>query len=452
MIGGLFKSTSRLALVAAAGLFAGSVATPATAADLGGDCCADLEERVAELEATTVRKGNRKVSLKLSGQVNKALLYWDDGDLTGAYVVDNIQSSTRLRLSGSAKISADYSAGFYIEFELDTAASSAVDQFNGRHLGTGSTVGGALQMRQAYWYLKSKSLGKFSLGRLNSAAKNITLIGLGSQSEAAYNQMLWGGGMHLRTPGTTGHQSLLTGTVGGFFFGTSLSRREGVRYDSPTFAGFTLSASWADDDVWDVALRYAGEFGGIRVAAAIGYEQDNWENPGLSGAIGPPFAEPGERDDKILVANVSLLHVSSGLFVTGAYYQRDRDGTHDQVTAVDGTVIQPDGYQWSIHAGIYQKFFALGKTTIYGEYIEAEDGREGTAGAALGLPGTTIIGSTAEVWGVGIVQNIDAAAMNLYLAYRNISFDATGVNAAGVVTAGQYEDLDMILAGARINF
>ena len=37
------------------------VAKPAKAADLGGDCCADLEERVAELEATTARKGNKKV-------------------------------------------------------------------------------------------------------------------------------------------------------------------------------------------------------------------------------------------------------------------------------------------------------------------------------------------------------------------------------------------------------
>ena len=63
MIGGLMKSTSHYALAAAAGLFAGALAiTPAKAADLGGDCCADLEERVAELEATTVRKGNRVVS------------------------------------------------------------------------------------------------------------------------------------------------------------------------------------------------------------------------------------------------------------------------------------------------------------------------------------------------------------------------------------------------------
>jgi hypothetical protein len=41
---------------------------PASAADLGGDCCADLEERVAELEATRVRKGNKKVKLELYGR------------------------------------------------------------------------------------------------------------------------------------------------------------------------------------------------------------------------------------------------------------------------------------------------------------------------------------------------------------------------------------------------
>lgn len=39
------------------------------AADLGGNCCADLEERIAELEATTARKGNRKVSLTSHGWV-----------------------------------------------------------------------------------------------------------------------------------------------------------------------------------------------------------------------------------------------------------------------------------------------------------------------------------------------------------------------------------------------
>ena len=83
MFGGLTKTSSRIAIAAALGLTLGGFAfkaTPAQAADLGGDCCADLEERVAELEATTVRKGNKKVSVTLSGWVVKSMNFWDDGD------------------------------------------------------------------------------------------------------------------------------------------------------------------------------------------------------------------------------------------------------------------------------------------------------------------------------------------------------------------------------------
>ena len=68
-----------LSALVAAGILAGGLATSASAADLGGDCCADLEERIAELEATTARKGNRRVSLTISGFVAEQVLYWDDG-------------------------------------------------------------------------------------------------------------------------------------------------------------------------------------------------------------------------------------------------------------------------------------------------------------------------------------------------------------------------------------
>ena len=62
MIGGL-RGTASLMAIAALSCMMG--AQPAKAADLGGDCCADLEERVAELEATTVRKGNKKVTVQV---------------------------------------------------------------------------------------------------------------------------------------------------------------------------------------------------------------------------------------------------------------------------------------------------------------------------------------------------------------------------------------------------
>ena len=75
------KKLSLGALVAAGLLLGGLTAGSASAADLGGNCCADLEERIAELEATTARKGNRKVSLTISGWVGEQVMWWDDGSV-----------------------------------------------------------------------------------------------------------------------------------------------------------------------------------------------------------------------------------------------------------------------------------------------------------------------------------------------------------------------------------
>ncbi len=80
------KKLSLGALVAAGLLMGGLTAGSASAADLGGNCCADLEERIAELEATTARKGNRKVSLTISGWVAEQVMWWDDGVERNTYV------------------------------------------------------------------------------------------------------------------------------------------------------------------------------------------------------------------------------------------------------------------------------------------------------------------------------------------------------------------------------
>ena len=77
MNGARFKWSTGLASLALAAFAFGG---PAQAADLGGDCCADLEERIAELEATTARKGNRNVSLTVTGFTSAAVLFWDDGE------------------------------------------------------------------------------------------------------------------------------------------------------------------------------------------------------------------------------------------------------------------------------------------------------------------------------------------------------------------------------------
>src|SRR5215813_8401280 len=104
----------------------------AKAADLGGDCCADLEERVAELEATTARKGNRKMSLTITGQVNRVVTWYDDGkNSTTYYGLDNTNSSSRFIFNGSAKITPKVTSGFEIMIEIEAGGtSSKVSQFD----------------------------------------------------------------------------------------------------------------------------------------------------------------------------------------------------------------------------------------------------------------------------------------------------------------------------------
>ena len=59
---------------------------------------------MAELEATTVRKGNKKVSVTLSGWVVKSMNWWDDGDIDSASssATRTMTLATRFAITGSA--------------------------------------------------------------------------------------------------------------------------------------------------------------------------------------------------------------------------------------------------------------------------------------------------------------------------------------------------------------
>ncbi len=416
MFGGLFKSTSLAALLAAGMAFGGATAQ---AADLGGDCCADLEERVAELEATTARKGNRKVSLTISGQVNELVWWFDDGTESNVYVGTSGFSSSRFRFKGDAKINSDWSAGYYIEIETVTASvasqTAATDDPNG---------GNAIGIRQSNWYLKSKSLGTITVGQQSHATDDIVLFslaGLGPAAAANYN-VAPGGGL-------TFNGSALE--VNDVFVFLDSDRANLVRYDSPTIGGFMVSASWGEDDMWDVALRYAGEFNGIKIAGGIGYhvERDDNGDNGTHNLAGDTYAV---TDFEEIRGSLSVMHTPSGLFGEFAAVHREHDDAR-----------YDDYFYWSVRAGIQQKWTPLGKTALFGEYAEASASTNGAA--TFQSNGLRDIEGT--IYGLGVVQQIDAAAMELYLGYRHFEADLS-TGAATVAT----DDIDTVYSGARIQF
>jgi hypothetical protein len=119
-----------LSALVAAGLVAGGLSTgSASAADLGGNCCADLEERIAELEATTARKGNRKVSLTVSGWVGQQVMWWDDGRETNAYVTDlGSTLGSHVKFTGQATIMPGWTAGYVLHLEAIGSDSLTTNQ------------------------------------------------------------------------------------------------------------------------------------------------------------------------------------------------------------------------------------------------------------------------------------------------------------------------------------
>jgi hypothetical protein len=432
------KNYSLSALVAA-GLLAGGLATSANAADLGGNCCADLEERIAELEATTARKGNRKVSLTVSGWVGQQITFWDDGFESNTYIHDlGTTLGSHVKFTGSAQISPGWSAGYVLHIEAISNEGLLINQDipNASSLynvlsGDNVAGQGGTQVLQSYWFVKSDHLGKVSVGRQSQASDNTAILVDGSGSLVPANWVAFdtnnfairtsGGG----TAGTWGGAQSCFGMGGAWGDCNGLTQNV-IRYDSPTFAGFSVSASWGDDDMWDIAARYAGEHHGFKVAIAGAYnEVNNLDYNNLNSSLG--VAVP---DMEYFQLGVYVQHVATGLF--GLYnfgaLEIDEAGGQDDI----------DTHYFK--AGLRTKFNHLGATVFYGEYLMGDDGGLGISDGAL----VEATASELEVWGLGVVQEVDAAAMSVWVKYRNLSFEDN--------SSLSYEDFDYVGVGGLINF
>jgi hypothetical protein len=427
MYGGLLKSASALAILAAAGLFGVSAAK---AADLGGDCCADLEERVAELEATTARKGNRKVSLVISGQVSQELLFWDDGIKNDMYVTGPNASNSRWRFLGTAKISPEVTAGFLYEVQVYASSSSGVNQTNGGDDG-GATAGTTL--REAMVWIEHSRLGRVSLGQGSTAANNAILVDLSGKGMAASNGVFLHPSAFFIAGGNGAYSDF---TWGNFFQGTGdwlNTRNEHIQYRTPTVAGFSVGASFGEDNYWDVEGRYSGEFNGVRIAGRLGYSVlSEFNGPAGTPATGFACVTNCEKQIEQLAGSMSVRHMPTGLFFTGAAGWRETSGADIRPGSFDSSFFYLSG-------GVAKNVTGLGDTVFYGEYSEWKGVAQDTDAAVLS-------GDKLQHWGVGIVQHVDAAAMEFWLAYKNYSLDAPGL-----ITGGA-EDLQSITAGTRIRF
>jgi hypothetical protein len=422
------------------------------AADLGGSCCADLEERIAELEATTARKGNRKVSLTMTGFVSQQVMYWDDGNESNVYVNGQAPDlASRVTFGGEAVIQPGWKAGYQLTLSIDPTDALLVDQ-NTPNAGTGVTA------IHSNWFLHSDTLGRVTVGLQSHASDNAALDSDLSGTVIAANTVTFDGASFFLRPkgGSAGAAGLSGATwsdmaffcqqvqfgIGGDCAG---DRRNAVRYDTPTFGGLKLSASWGEDDFWDVAARWTGKWQSFQLA--------------LSGAY-TSATDDAYGDSDYTQVGAFIKHTPSGLWAYGVYGEEDAGFT--------GT---KDDYHYYLKVGLTQKWTHLGSTHIFGEYGQNHDmfggittGSGELCDAFFGVGGSisdacasavdttvNLTGTEATRLGIGLQQDIDAAAMQLYAKWRRheltADFDDTG-------TSGKqhFEDFDMFIGGAVVFF
>jgi hypothetical protein len=488
MFGVKTSLVSRMALVAAA-MALGTAQLEA--ADLGGNCCADLEERVAELEATTARKGNRKVSLQVYGQVSEAILWWNDGSESNVYVAENHETKNRLGFQGSAKINSDWSAGYKIEVQVRAYRSSALSQ---RSLGASNNVQistyntQSIALREANWFIRSNTYGTLAVGRQGEASASVDLINLGNPDGFATHGYAAGRshqGFFMRRSGRTGN----AGTSGldwnrafhrnnsntaDYGYSTDFA---GVKYTSPFFlgqsktTGFNLQASFGMDDAYSVALRYVETFGSIRVAAGIGYSM--WSNSDMlqcANLSGPANTSLDSAVDcSSFSGSASIMHVPSGVYLSGGYGQledKNRKTLASTLSAGLSARVKETDSSWWVQAGWVAKLNALGSTTFWANYASYEShgnirnqafegiGANDVLNSFAGVATINVLKAESNTWSVGVTQDISAASMKIYAGYLSSSADLTLINRATSETrkSNPIDDFGVFFTGATIRF
>jgi hypothetical protein len=511
MFGGLTKTSSRIAIAAALGMTLGGFVMsshPAKAADLGGDCCADLEERVAELEATTVRKGNKKVSVTLSGWVVKYANWWDDGVESNFYVGDKHTTlSSHFQISGSATIAPGWSSGYTISVE--TRGGSTVgdaNQFND-DTSQGNThnidILNNISVLLSYMWIKSDRWGTLNWGQLSQATDNVALLPDLSGTIIESNAVLFDGSFFFLRPHGFSHNAeglsaMTWGGVtncleagGGLGMDCNGYPNNGVRYDSPTWYGFSVSGGYAEDDTVDVAIRYAADWNNFKVSAAYGFSETTDEGcstpgtPGVPGTCfsltvlgggGAPF-QGARRDATVNQAGASILHVPTGLFIYGMYQREENNGTSltFELPGFGAVNNMNETDVWYIKAGIKRTWTPLGATVLFGEGGQYEHQFTGAlgdlcagslnpfenGGACLTNTSLFMTDSKVDRWGAGIVQEIDAAAMHVWFNWQHLEFegDFAGNGTVASNPSGGFskvhqgfDNLDMFMAGGVIFF
>ena len=343
-----------------------------------------------------VTSGSDKVKLTLSGQINRAMNVIDDGDTTEAYFVDSDASNSRFRLLGTVKVDDGLTIGTRLEIAVAPNESSDVSQDN-------AESGDFFDQRYTEITLASKQYGKVYLGKGDTASNNSAEVDLSGTDLVQYASIAdIAAGMQFVESGSND----LTGTTVSDAFKDfdGLSRKSRLRYDTPTFNGFSLATSWISDKRWDASLWWNGKFSGFKAGAAAAVAYINTD-------------KNGENSDYQYDGSFSIIHEETGLNFTFSAGLQEVDNQSDPSNL------------WG-KLGWRTDLVSYGKTSFGIDYGTTEN--------------LTTDSDEGHSYGVAAIQEIDNYGAELYAQFRVYSLDRDD--------DPNVEDLKVATIGTRIKF
>ncbi len=361
-----------------------------------GGVVATVEQKADKKEVEELAGGSsvitskfENVNVSLYGQINRGVLFADNGDSSKTYFVDNANSSTRMGFDVAVGVNEDFTVGGKIEYEFRSNMSSAVNSEN-------TDTDHDVNLRHADMFFKSATFGKLSLGQGSMAADGSSQKDLSGTNVVTYVAIGDMAGGQLWYDDDT--DTLSAKRIGNVFNDLDGAREDRLRYDTPSFHGLVLSTSVAGDDKFDLVASYSRKYDSITVASAVAWQT----NDDLDG---------------IYNGSVSLLF-NNGFNVTLAAGAEDEDNSGDA-----------EGSFWYTKLGYQASIFEAGKTAFsidYGEYDDMD-----------------VDSGEATVYSFAVVQDMTDWGTEFYLGVRLHEYDADD---------SDYDDIFAVMSGARIKF
>lgn len=356
---------------------------------------------------------------KVSGQVDRALTYADNGKQSDIASVDNNGSNSRFRFTGTQKMDNGMKLGMIYEIGLDQMPSTDWD------IGQNSNGSVHLDSRKMDTYLQG-DFGKFSFGKGDGAAYyagTMDLSGTDYVGGGVWYE-LYSSGIHFVD--SNGNSLYTVGKTQDPF--NALHRVNRVRYDSPSLHGLTLSTSFDNGRAYELAARYSVNLnGGGKFIAGTSWSDSEREGIEKDPGTGATTVDESVTRKKVYNASASLL-LSNGLnFTVTAARQKTP-------SVVNSGAATQKGYD---------------ATTVFGQvgYIVGRNHFAVNYGQTKDLPADGVKGSQ-----VGLAYVFDwTKAVQMYASYHLYKLDLT----QQIKTDngwGDAKDINQLYIGTRIKF